>query len=58
MRALARLAVTALLVAAPLVAVTITATANAADDPTPIIVATSDFEDGTAQGWAGRAAEN
>lgn len=57
MRALARLAVTTLVVAAPLVAVTLTSTANAADDPTPIVVVTSDFEDGTAQGWTGRAAE-
>ncbi|WP_045748374.1 endo-1,4-beta-xylanase [Actinoplanes rectilineatus] len=55
MRALARLAVTTLLVAAPLTAVT--AAASAVADPTPITVLTSDFEDGTVQGWAGRSAE-
>ncbi|WP_304523823.1 endo-1,4-beta-xylanase [Actinoplanes sp. DH11] len=56
MRALARLAAATLLVAAPLAAVTVSA-ADAADEPVPITVLTSDFEDGTAQGWAGRAAE-
>ena len=55
MRALARLTVAALLVAAPLTAAA--PAAAAAADPTPITVLTSDFEDGTAQGWAGRAAE-
>jgi endo-1,4-beta-xylanase len=57
MRALARLAVTTLLVAAPIAAVTGTTVANAADDPAPVTVLTSDFEDGTVQGWAGRNAE-
>src|SRR5688572_16817296 len=57
MRALARLAVTTLVVAAPLAAATLSTTANAADDPTPITVVTSDFEDGTVQGWVGRSAE-
>ncbi len=52
MRALPRL-LAALIVALPLA--TIAAVANAAEDP--ITVLTSDFEDGTAQGWAGRAAE-
>ena len=55
MRALLRFAVATVLVAAPVI--TVTVTADAADDPTPIVVLTSDFEDGTAQGWAGRAAE-
>ncbi|MEV6298973.1 endo-1,4-beta-xylanase [Actinoplanes sp. NPDC051861] len=57
MRALARLAVTTVLVASPLAAITLTSSANAADDPTPITVVTSDFEDGTVQGWSGRSAE-
>ncbi|BCY07085.1 endo-1,4-beta-xylanase [Actinoplanes sp. L3-i22] len=54
MRALARLALATLVVAAPLTAVV---AAQAADDPTPITVLTSDFEDGTVQGWGGRSAE-
>jgi endo-1,4-beta-xylanase len=57
MRVLARLAVASVLVAAPIAAVTITSTADAAADPVPITVLTSDFEDGTVQGWAGRSAE-
>jgi endo-1,4-beta-xylanase len=57
MRALARFAVATLLVAAPIAAVTVTTTAEAAAEPTPITVVTSDFEDGTTQGWAGRSAE-
>ena len=56
MRALARLAVTTLLVAAPLAAVTVTTVANAADS-TPVTVVGDDFEDGTVQSWAGRNAE-
>lgn len=52
MRALPRL-LTALLVAVPLA--TVAAVANAAEDP--VTVLTSDFEDGTVQGWAGRSAE-
>jgi endo-1,4-beta-xylanase len=55
MRALPQLALAAL-VAAASVAVA-AATADAADEPTPTIVLTSDFEDGTVQGWAGRSAE-
>ncbi|MDI6105418.1 endo-1,4-beta-xylanase [Actinoplanes sp. NEAU-A12] len=55
MRALPRLALAALLAAAPLAVVT--AAASAAEDPTPITVLTSDFEDGTVQGWTGRSAE-
>jgi endo-1,4-beta-xylanase len=54
MRTLARLALAALVVAAPLTAVM---AAHAADDPAPTIVLTSDFEDGTGQGWGGRSAE-
>ncbi|GIE85260.1 endo-1,4-beta-xylanase [Actinoplanes regularis] len=54
MRAIARLALATLVVAAPLTAVM---AAHAADDPTPITVVTSDFEDGTVQGWTGRSAE-
>ncbi|MEU4423010.1 endo-1,4-beta-xylanase [Actinoplanes sp. NPDC024001] len=57
MRALARLAAATLMVAAPLAAVTLAPTANAAEDPAPITVVTSDFEDGTVQGWTGRSAE-
>ncbi|GGN35202.1 endo-1,4-beta-xylanase [Actinoplanes campanulatus] len=57
MRALPRLAIAALLVAIPAAAVTVTVAAHAADDPTPITVLTSDFEDGTVQGWSGRSAE-
>jgi endo-1,4-beta-xylanase len=55
MRALPRLALAALTAAATVAVVG--ATADAAADPTPITVLTSDFEDGTAQGWAGRSAE-
>jgi endo-1,4-beta-xylanase len=55
MRALPRLALAALTAAATVAVVS--ATADAAADPTPITVLTSDFEDGTAQGWAGRSAE-
>jgi endo-1,4-beta-xylanase len=55
MRALPRLAL-ALLTATATVAV-VGATAGAAADPPPVTVLTSDFEDGTSQGWAGRSAE-
>jgi endo-1,4-beta-xylanase len=55
MRALPRLAL-AVMTAAATVAV-VTATADAAAEPTPVTVLTSDFEDGTAQGWSGRSAE-
>jgi endo-1,4-beta-xylanase len=55
MRALPKLALAALVAAASVAVVT--ATADAAADPTPITVLTSDFEDGTVQGWAGRSAE-
>ncbi|MFC4068521.1 endo-1,4-beta-xylanase [Actinoplanes subglobosus] len=55
MRALPRLAL-AVLTAAATVAV-VSATADAAAEPTPITVLTSDFEDGTTQGWSGRSAE-
>ncbi|GAA4956011.1 endo-1,4-beta-xylanase [Actinoplanes utahensis] len=54
MRALPRL-LAALIVAVPVAAVA--AIASAAEEPTPITVLTSDFEDGTGQGWTGRAAE-
>ncbi|KUL27905.1 endo-1,4-beta-xylanase [Actinoplanes awajinensis] len=54
MRALMRLALATLVAAVPFAAVV---AAHAADDPTPITVLTSDFEDGTVQGWAGRSAE-
>ena len=57
MRALARLAVATVLVAAPIAAVTLTTVAHAATDPAPITVVTSDFEDNTVQGWTGRNAE-
>jgi endo-1,4-beta-xylanase len=57
MRALARLAVTTVLVTAPIAAVTAANTANAADDPAPVTVVTGDFEDGTVQGFTGRSAE-
>ena len=55
MRALPRLALAALMAVVPIAA--LTAVANAADDPTPITVLTSDFEDGASQGWTGRSAE-
>ncbi|WP_433796992.1 endo-1,4-beta-xylanase [Actinoplanes sp. CA-252034] len=55
MRALPRLALAALTAAATVAVVS--ATADAAADPSPITVLTSDFEDGTVQGWAGRSAE-
>ncbi|WP_436521169.1 endo-1,4-beta-xylanase [Actinoplanes sp. HUAS TT8] len=55
MRALARLALATLVVAVPLTAVV---AAHAAADPTPVTVLTSDFEDGTVQGWTGRSAES
>ncbi len=54
MRALARLALATCVVAAPLTAVV---AAHAADEPTPVTVLTSDFEDNTVQGWTGRSAE-
>ncbi|GAA2674574.1 endo-1,4-beta-xylanase [Actinoplanes palleronii] len=54
MRVLTRLALATLVAAVPFAAVV---AAHAADDPTPITVLTSDFEDGTVQGWAGRSAE-
>lgn len=55
MRALPRLALAALTALATVAVVS--ATADAAADPTPITVLTSDFEDGTVQSWAGRSAE-
>jgi endo-1,4-beta-xylanase len=55
MRALARLALATLVIAAPLTAVV---AAHAADDPAPVTVLTSDFEDDTVQGWTGRSAES
>src|SRR3954447_488636 len=57
MRALARLALTTVLVAAPIAAVTGATVAHAATDPAPVTVVTSDFEDNTAQGWTGRNVE-
>ncbi|MFI1990726.1 endo-1,4-beta-xylanase [Actinoplanes sp. NPDC020271] len=54
MRALARLALATVVVAAPLAAVV---AAQAADDPTPVTILASDFEDNTVQGWTGRSAE-
>ncbi|BEL04882.1 hypothetical protein Q0Z83_030730 [Actinoplanes sichuanensis] len=55
MRALPRLALAALTALATVAVVS--ATADAAAEPTAITVLTSDFEDGTVQGWAGRSAE-
>src|SRR4051812_8877367 len=57
MRTLARLAVTTVLVAAPIAAVAVTTVAQAAADPAPVTVVTSDFEDNTVQGWTGRNTE-
>ncbi len=58
MRTLVRWTVAALLVTTPLTAITLTTTtAGAAEDPTPITVVSSDFENGTTQGWTGRASE-
>lgn len=55
MRAFAWLAAAPVLVAAGLTAALPAAPAVA--DPAPIVVVTSDFEDGATQGWAGRASE-
>ncbi|MCY1139308.1 endo-1,4-beta-xylanase [Actinoplanes sp. Pm04-4] len=58
MRASLRLALVSLAAALPVAAAMVATTAaSAADEPTPITVLTSDFEDGTTQGWAGRASE-
>ncbi|MBU2668884.1 endo-1,4-beta-xylanase [Actinoplanes bogorensis] len=58
MRGSLRLALVSLVAALPVAtAVVVAGSADAADDPAPITVFTSDFEDGTTQGWAGRAAE-
>ncbi|MCO8270287.1 endo-1,4-beta-xylanase [Actinoplanes sp. TRM 88003] len=58
MRASLRLALISVAAALPVAAaVAVTSAASAADEPTPITVLTSDFEDGTTQGWAGRASE-
>ena len=58
MRAFLRLALLSLAAALPVAAAVVaTSTANAADEPAPVTVLTSDFEDGTVQGWTGRASE-
>ncbi len=54
-RASLRLAAVSLAIALPVAIATTNADATA--DPVPVTVLTSDFEDGTSQGWAGRAAE-
>ncbi len=55
MRAFLRLALLSLAAALP-VAAAVVATSTA-DEPAPVTVLTSDFEDGTVQGWTGRASE-
>ncbi|MBM2618336.1 endo-1,4-beta-xylanase [Actinoplanes sp. LDG1-06] len=58
MRASLRLALVSLVAALPVAAVVVATTdAGAADEPAPITVLSKDFEDGTSQGWAGRASE-
>ncbi|MGK5682769.1 endo-1,4-beta-xylanase [Actinoplanes sp. URMC 104] len=46
-----------LAIALPAATVAMMTTASAAEEPAPTTVLTNDFEDGTTQGWTGRAAE-